>query len=161
MRRIEIKDWLAIDADLATVWEAIEKPALHAEWHPFLTAIDGEHSLGAERSCSVSIGGKPSRTRERCVVAEPEQRMIWRIEEDTSGFSRMVSDWTAGFSLTRSGEHALVTAESAFRPRNPFVLAMMPLVRRKFHQTQQAILDGLGAFSAGPVDGGDSQTRPT
>jgi uncharacterized protein YndB with AHSA1/START domain len=152
MRQVEIKDQLTVDAGPATVWAAIKDPSAHAAWHPFLTEITGAHEAGAERVCSVNLAGKASHTRERCITEQPHQRIIWRIDEDTSGFSRMVSDWTAGFSLTPANGGTLVTAESAFRPRNPFVRLMMPMIRRKFHQTQKAILEGLKRYT----DSGDA-----
>ena len=76
--------------------------------------------------------------------------MTWRIDDDSSDFSRMVSGWTAGFSLVPQNSGTLVTAESAFRPRNLLARLMMPLVRRKFHQTQKAILQGLSDASTEP-----------
>lgn len=147
MRQVEIKDQLRVDASSETVWAAIKDPSRHAAWHPFLTEIKGAHELGAERVCSVTIGGKASQTRERCIVEEPLRRLIWRIDEDTSGFSRMVSDWTAGFSVAPHKGGTLVHAESTFRPRNLLVRLIMPLIRRKFHQTQRAILQGLSDAS--------------
>jgi hypothetical protein len=57
----------------ADVWAAINDPNAHAAWHPFLTEIEGVHEAGAERVCSVNLGGKASHTRERCVVDRPEQ----------------------------------------------------------------------------------------
>jgi hypothetical protein len=68
---------------------------------------------------------------------------MWAVEQDSSGFSRMVTDWQTGFSLQAQGlEETRVRAHSTFRPR-PLVQVTMPLIRRKFHQTQRAILDGL------------------
>jgi uncharacterized protein YndB with AHSA1/START domain len=152
MPQVEIKDELVLSAEPKRVWAAIKDPAAHAAWHPFLTEIEGAHEAGAERVCSVKLGGKPSQTRERCIVDEPERRIVWRIDDDSSGFRRMVSEWTAGFALRPTDGGTLVTAESAFRPRNAFVRAIMPMVRRKFHQTQRAILTGLKEFTE--TDGG-------
>jgi len=157
MRQVEIKDKLAINAGLDTVWAAIKDPSAHAAWHPFLTEIKGKHEAGAERVCSVNLGGKASHTRERCISEQPQQRIVWRIDEDTSGFGRMVSDWTAGFSLAPHNGGTLVTAESAFRPRNPFVRLLLPMVRRKFHHTQKAILEGLKRYT----DTGDAASVRT
>ena len=68
---------------------------------------------------------------------------MWAVEHDSTGFSRMVTDWRTGFSLQPQGPGATrVRAESQFRPRLPARL-MAPAIRRKFHQTQRAILDGL------------------
>ena len=69
---------------------------------------------------------------------------MWAMEHDSSGFSRVVADWQTGFSLAPQGPGATrVRAVSQFRPKGPLVRVMMPTIRRKFHQTQRAILHGL------------------
>ena len=55
----------------------------------------------------------------------------------------MVTGWRSGFDLAEHDGTTIVTAHSTFRPNNLFVRTMVPLIRRKFHQTQQAILRGL------------------
>ena len=54
----------------------------------------------------------------------------------------------AGREPCRAGvaptEHQ-VTAHSAFEPRNILVRALSPVIKRKFHHTQRAILAGLKA----------------
>ena len=87
--------------------------------------------------------GKPGTSQERCSVYEEGRTITWAVEHDSTGFSRMVTDWRTGFSLRPQGPDAtLVRAQSQFRPRLQARL-MAPVIRRKFHQTQRAILDGL------------------
>jgi uncharacterized protein YndB with AHSA1/START domain len=144
MTEIRIEDELAVGASPEVVWNAIKDPAVHAGWHPFVTRIEGDHRLGATRSCHVDLGRKMGETTELCIADEEGQRIAWRIEDDTTGFLRLVSDWTAGFRLEpRDSGGTLVTAESAFRPKNVVARLLTPIVRRKFHQAQQAILAGL------------------
>lgn len=143
MKQVLIEDEILIGAKPATVWEAIKNTEAHAKWHPFLAKIEGSHELGGTRSCAVKIGGKVAHTSEQCVADDTMQRILWRINEDSSGFLRMAADWTAGFSLRGVDRSTVVTAQSAFRPRNMLVRLMMPFVRRKFHATQKAILEGL------------------
>lgn len=143
MTEVRIADDIRVDASIDVVWHAIEDPEAHARWHPFVTAIGGGHELREIRECSVLIGKKPGTTKERCVERDERARIIWAIEEDSTGFGRMVSGWRSGFSLIERGGTTIVTAESTFRPNNVLVRAMLPLIRRKFHQTQQAILHGL------------------
>jgi uncharacterized protein YndB with AHSA1/START domain len=143
MAEVKVDDEVRIDAPLEEVWQAIKEPAAHARWHPFVTHIGGEHRLGAARTCSVIVGKRTGRTTERCIEEEQARAIAWEIEEDSTGFSRMVSDWRAGFRLERHDGGALVTAHSAFEPRNVFVRLITPLIRRKFHQTQKVILDAL------------------
>jgi carbon monoxide dehydrogenase subunit G len=142
--RVHIEDEITVDAPVDEVWKEIKDPARHAEWHPFVTNIAGEHRLGEARKCAVAIGKRAAETKEVCTADEERKRLAWRIEEDSSGFLRMVSDWTAGFRLAPVDSAATrVVAESDFAPRNVLVRLMLPLVRRKFHQAQRAILDGL------------------
>jgi uncharacterized protein YndB with AHSA1/START domain len=158
MSEIRITDEIRIDAPIDAVWRAIEDPGAHARWHPFLTEITGGHDLDQVRTCAVLLGGKPGRTRERCVERDDQRRIIWAIEEDSSGFGRMASDWRAGFALAPSADTTMVTAESTFRPRNPIVRAMLPLIRRKFHQTQRTILGSLKDVVEPEVSGADLST---
>jgi hypothetical protein len=69
--------------------------------------------------------------------------VVWEIEEDSTGFARMLSPWRAGFTLTERDGATLVMAESTFHPRNLLVLTTPSLIRRRFHNTQQAILHAL------------------
>jgi hypothetical protein len=148
---VRIVDELVVRAPISDAWAAIKDPAAHVAWHPFLTGIDGEHVLGATRSCSVTVGGKQGTTCERCVAEEHERTISWAIEEDSTGFSRMVSDWRAGFSLEPACAGTRVAAESVFRPRGLLIRIMGPIVKRKFHVTQRAILAGLKSACEQPA----------
>lgn len=143
MSEVRIADELRLDAPIGVVWRAIADPAAHARWHPFVSAIAGGHELHESRSCSVRVGKKERTTTERCVEREEGVRIAWTIEEDSTGFGRMVTGWRSGFSLAEHDGATIVIAQSTFRPTNLLVRAMLPLVRRKFHQTQRAILRGL------------------
>jgi uncharacterized protein YndB with AHSA1/START domain len=143
MRKVRITDATRVEAPVDAVWHAIADPAVHSAWHPFVTEISGAHGLGKVRSCAVLIGKKTGRTRERCVEHAAEQRIVWEIEEDSSGFGRMVCDWRAGFTLSEQDGGTVVLAESTFDARRLAVRLMLPLIRRKFHSTQRGILEGL------------------
>ena len=47
-----IQDTIIVNAPIHKVWEAIQDPKTHAQWHPFVTHIGGEHAPGAMRQCS-------------------------------------------------------------------------------------------------------------
>jgi uncharacterized protein YndB with AHSA1/START domain len=143
MAEVHIEDELVVNAPRSEVWRAIKDPVAHADWHPFVTRIEGEHQLGAVRSCAVLAGKKVGKTSERCVEEEEGRRIIWSIEEDSTGFLRMASDWRAGFELESRNGTTLVLAQSRFRPKNLIARLALPVVRRKFHRAQQQILSGL------------------
>jgi uncharacterized protein YndB with AHSA1/START domain len=139
----DITDEVVVSAPVDRVWKAIADPSEHVAWHPFATRIDGEHALGEVRQCRALVGGKPGTTEERCSAYEQASKIMWTVEQDSSGFSRMVTDWRTGCSLQPQGPGATrVRAESVFRPKL-LTRLMTPVIRRKFHQTQRAILDGL------------------
>lgn len=140
---MRIADELRLDAPINVVWRAIADPAAHARWHPFVTAIAGSHELHEIRSCSAQVGKTKGSTKERCVEREEGERIAWAIEGDSTGFGRRVSGRRSGFSVAERDGATIVTAHSTFRPNNLVVRAMLPVIRRKFHQTQQAILRGL------------------
>lgn len=144
MGEVRIVDEIAVAAPAGTVWAGVKDPATHARWHPFVTRISGEHRVGATRACQVDLGRRTGETREQCIADEAERRMAWRIEEDSTGFLRLVSGWTAGFELEPRGSNSTrVKAESTFRPKNILVRPLLPIVRRKFHVTQRQILGAL------------------
>lgn len=139
-----ITDHVTVRAPASRVWRAIEDPAEHAEWHPFVTRIDGPHALGETRRCDVLVGRRTGATVERCVRYDDGREIVWRIDRDDTGFSSMVSDWTAGFLVEPLGPHETrVTAVSTFAPKRLVTRLMLPLIRRKFHDTQRRILDDL------------------
>jgi len=95
----------------------------------------------------VSIDGEPEHTEERCTAYEEGKEILGRIDADSTGFSSMVVDWTAGFTLeAKDATTTVVTAQSRFKPKGFVVCLMLPLVKWKFHQTQQTILGGLKQF---------------
>lgn len=143
----DIRDEIIVKASVEKVWEAIEDPTAHATWHPFLSHIVGEHVLGAVRKCDVLVGKNPGITEERCSTYDKGRTIMWTIEQDSSGFSRMASDWSSGFTVEPHGnEGTRVVARSLFTPRTLLARLMLPMIRSKFHRTQQSILGGLNHY---------------
>jgi uncharacterized protein YndB with AHSA1/START domain len=147
----EISDVLDIDAPVGLVWQALRDPISHAEWHPLVRRIVGDHALGEVRTCEVVLGGKDGQAVERCTTYDEGSAIAWTVQSDTSGFSRMVSDWSSGFRLEQlSDRRTRVTAWSAFRPRTFALRLMLPMVKLKFHRIQREVLGGLRAGVEGP-----------
>jgi hypothetical protein len=130
------------------VWKSIQDTALHAEWHPHVNHIGGDHELGAVRQCSVNVRGKAGHTEEVCSLYEENRKIMWEIKKDSTGFSEMVTDWSAGFTLQdNDGKTTLVIAKSEFRPKNLLVNLMTPMIAYKFHQVQKEILLSLKQYT--------------
>lgn len=155
MKPVIVRDQLIIGAPAGRVWEAVQDPARHAGWHPFIERIHGRHARGAVRVCDILIRGRSGRTEETCVLYDEQARIFWRIEKDTSGFSKMASDWTAGFTMTPHASGTVVSAESTFTPKGLFPRLANPLITRMFHRTQRLILARLKAY----VEADESESR--
>jgi len=102
-----------------------------------------EHLVLGSHGRALSTPSLPWRFESVTGVHAEERKISWAIEEDSTGFSRMVSDWRAGFSLQTVDGGTRVIAESAFQPTSMLVRLMSPLVKRKFHHAQTSILAGL------------------
>jgi hypothetical protein len=55
----------------------------------------------------------------------------------------MVSEWRSGFRVEGRDGATVVRAHSEFRPKNLLVRMVTPMVERRFHRAQRAILLGL------------------
>jgi uncharacterized protein YndB with AHSA1/START domain len=142
-----LTDTTTIAAPVDQVWAAIENPDRHAHWHPFVQQIDGDHHANSVRTCTVLIGTRRATTVERCTERLDGRKLGWRIESDTTGFSRMVSGWAAGFTIEPDGpDKTRVLAESVFTPAKLSAHVLRPILRRKFHQTQRTILASLKQY---------------
>ena len=71
---------------------------------------------------------------------EGKNEVARRIPPASDGWSRAGG---LGFSLAERDGATIATAHSTFHPNNLLVRAMLPMIRRRFHQTHQAILRGL------------------
>jgi Polyketide cyclase / dehydrase and lipid transport len=142
----EVVDTIEVTQGRDEVWASIRDPQVHAGWHPLLRSIQGDHALGATRTCIVDMGGKEARAVERCTTYVEGREIGWTVEEDSTGFTRMVSDWSSGFRLENGPEgRTRVTAWSRFTPRTLAARLMVPVIRMKFHGVQRKILGALEA----------------
>jgi hypothetical protein len=123
---VRIADGLRSTRRSASCWRAIADPAAHARWRPFVTTIAGGHELHRIGWCSVQVGKTKGSTKESCVEREEGARTAWAIEEDSTGFGRMVCGWRSGFSLAQRDGATIVTAHSTCRPNDLVVRAMLP-----------------------------------
>jgi hypothetical protein len=59
----------------------------------------GRERVGAVRTCDVDFGNKAGTTLERCIESVPNRTLAHLIEDDSFGFSRMLSDFWLSFTL--------------------------------------------------------------
>jgi len=113
-----------------------------------MTNIIGKHELGEVRKCDMEVNNQTGHAEERCSEYEERRKIMRLIEKDSSGFSNMVSDWKAGFTLEFLGPGTtVVTAVSTFRLKATPDRANEQQNQQMFHKTHQAILSGLKKYA--------------
>jgi hypothetical protein len=75
----DITDEVIVSAPAERVWRAIQDPVEHVKWHPFAARIDGEHSLGGVRECSVLVGKRPGTTAQSTFRPRPLVRVMMPV----------------------------------------------------------------------------------
>ena len=139
-------DEIIVAAPASVVWAILEDGSRLVEWMPLVMQTDAKREgQGAVRHCRVSFAGRSGEVTERCVESMPLQRIAWRMESETLGFSRHFADFGFGFSLEpRSAAHTVVRTETYYRPKGlvPAVLNRV-LMRRKYRTVRRMALAGL------------------
>jgi len=139
---------IVIAAPPEAVWEILEdsRANLPRMW-PMVKSceIDGKERVGAVRRCGVEFMGKNGHTVERCIESVPNRKLAHSIEEDSFGFSRVLSDFWFAFLLepVEAGS-THVRVESHFEPKGLKGRIMSALmIKRKFREVRETALANL------------------
>ena len=139
---------IVVAAPPEAVWEILEdsRPNLPRLW-PMVKSceIEGKERVGAVRKCAVDLMGKSGYTVERCIESVPNRRLAHSIEEDSFGFSRVLSDFWFAFILEPTdGGATRVRCESHFDPKGLKGRIMSALmIKRKFRDVRETALANL------------------
>jgi uncharacterized protein YndB with AHSA1/START domain len=136
-----------IAAPPETVWEILEdsRANLPRLW-PMVKSceIEGTERVGAVRMCGVEFMGKSGHTVERCIESVPGRRLAHSIEDDSFGFSRVLSDFWFAFILEPTDNQTRVRVESHFDPKGMKGRIMSALmIKRKFREVRETALANL------------------
>jgi uncharacterized protein YndB with AHSA1/START domain len=142
-------DEILIEASPHRIFAILEDAKRLPEWTSVISTSGTRETVGAVRECEVDLDGKRGRVVERCVESVPSRYIAWAMEQDTFGFSRLVSDFGFSFSLELSANgETRVRNETYYRSRGPFAAAMNALLmRRKFRGVRRRWLANLKSLS--------------
>lgn len=158
MSKAPVQDtWeILVDAPAADVWAVLDDSANLPRWCPFMVkdTTGGKESMGATRECTIENGGRSGRVKERCIDYQPERRIMWTMDEDTLGITRMLEGFAFGFSLERlEDQRTRVTFEQRWRARTLLAKLLVPLVmRRQMAKTNERLLGYLKQYVEGATD---------
>jgi uncharacterized protein YndB with AHSA1/START domain len=134
------------------IWDILEDSTRLPEWTTVLRTTGVREMPGSVRECEVNFEGKMGSVVERCVDSDPYRRIEWLMDDDTFGFSRMLSDFGFSFTLTATVDgETLVRTDTYYRPKTILAKAMNRLLmKRKFRAARRRFLKGLkGLAEAG------------
>ena len=114
--------------------------------------IDGIERVGVVRRCEVEFTGQSGHTVERCIESVPNRKLAHSIEQDSFGFSRMLSDFWFAFVLEPRGpEGTTVRVETHFEPKGLRGRIMSTLMaKRKFGELRETALGNLKRLAESP-----------
>lgn len=160
--RLQGRDEVVVNATPQRIWESLEDSTCLPEWMPMVKRTTGKREMvGAVRECDVQIDGRDGRVIERCVEHSPYHRIAWVLQEDTFGFSKMLSDFGFSFTLEPLGANTtLLRNETYYRPEGLLASLMSVLMmRRKFRRVRQAALANLKRRAEGPRSAGTIERK--
>ena len=130
-------DEILIETSPHRIFAILEDARRLPDWTSVISTSGTRETVGAVRECEVDLDGKRGNVVERCIESDPPRRIAWAMEEDTFGFSRLVSDFGFSFNLEPAGDgKTRVRNETYYRSRGPLAAAMNTLLmRRKFRGT--------------------------
>jgi Polyketide cyclase / dehydrase and lipid transport len=148
--KLQGQNEIVVYASPDRIWEILEDSESNLpRVLPMVTTCEiqsgGRERIGAVRTCDVDFGGKTGKTVERCIERVPHRRLAHRIEDDSFGFSRRLSDFWFSFTLEPvSAGTTLVRLETHYDPRGILGRLMSALMaKRQFGRVRESALENL------------------
>lgn len=143
--KLQGRSEIVIEAPPERVWAILEDSAANLPrlW-PMVKncAIEGKERVGVVRTCDVEFAGRDGQTIERCIESVPNRKLSHAIEEDSFGFTRMLSDFWFSFVLeAQDSDTTRVRVETHFDPKGLKGRLMSALmIKRKFREVRERAL---------------------
>jgi len=146
MSTLQARSQAVVNAPISSVWAIITDITLLPRINPGVIKATGTmNESNAVRTCEVENKGRKGIIIEKLVEFVPGKRMVWRVESDTMGMSKMLLDTQFSLLLeTVTDSSTKVTAETHYSPRTFLAGIMNGLVMKKmFARAQEKILQNL------------------
>jgi uncharacterized protein YndB with AHSA1/START domain len=151
--KTQVQCQTAIAAPVEEVWAIVQDSTLLPQWMPNVhhTVITTAQSkaVGEIRQCEVSLSGRSGQLVEQCVEFAPLQKISFKVQHDSFGFSRLISDLSYAMLLETSGPyHTQVRLEYYYQEKGLIgrvVNALM--IKPQWNPLCLAMLDGLKQFA--------------
>ncbi|HXD78408.1 MAG TPA: SRPBCC family protein [Puia sp.] len=150
MSTLQARSEALLNASVSRVWAIVTDITLLPRINPGVIKVSGAmNEPNAVRTCEVESKGRKGIITEKLVEFVPEKRMVWKVESDTMGMSKMLLDTRFSLLLeTVTDSSTKVTAETHYSPRTILARMMNGLMMKKmFAKAQEKILQNLRALA--------------
>lgn len=141
-----------IDQPVSVIWAIIENNTHLPGWVPSVRSVDPPDSIekaGSIRQCQVDMGGQKGYIVEKCIERNDENRLVYRVEDDSLGLGKMCKN--LGFSIGLQSVNAKSTKvklETFADPANLIARILIPLVlKRSFANFRLNMITSLEQYS--------------
>jgi hypothetical protein len=105
--------------------------------------------VGEVRQCAVSLAGRSGQLEEQCVEFLPLEKIAFKVQQDSFGFSRIISDLGYALFLEANGDtNSQVRLEYYYREKGLIGRALNKLmIKPQWNPLCLRMLDGLKQFA--------------
>lgn len=131
---------------MSRIWAIITDISLLPRINPGVIKATGTmNKLNGMRTCEVENRGRKGVITEKLIEFVPEKRVVWKVESDTMGMSKMLKDTRFFLLLEKVTDSSTrVTAETHYTPANLPARIMNSLMMKKmFAAAQEEILHNI------------------
>jgi uncharacterized protein YndB with AHSA1/START domain len=149
--KTQVQCEMAIAAPVEKVWEIVQDSTLLPGWMPNVdhTEITTEQSssVGEVRQCAVSMAGRSGQLIEQCVAFDPLEKISFKVQQDSFGFSRIITDLGYTMFLEPNDGNTRVRLEYYYREKGLIGRVLNKLViKPQWNPLCLKMLDGLKQF---------------
>ena len=146
MSTLQAKSEAVLNASVSRIWAIVTDITLLPRINPGVIKASGTmNEQNASRTCEVENKGRKGIITEKLVEFVPGKKMVWKVESDTMGMSKMLLDTRFSLVLEMVTDSSTkVTAETHYSPRTILARVMNGLMMKKmFAKAQEKILQNL------------------
>jgi uncharacterized protein YndB with AHSA1/START domain len=144
---------IMISVSVDNVWDIVQDSALLPSWMPNVDythiTSDQRQMVGEVRQCGVHLAGRSGQLVERCVEFAPQQRIAYRVQQDSFGFARMIAELGYELILESISTHkTLVRLEYHYQEKGVIGrVANALLIKPQWNPLCLEMLSGLKQFA--------------
>jgi len=150
MSTLQARNEAIVNSPVSSIWAIITDINQLQKINPGIINATGRmDKQGETRTCQFNNKGKVGTMTERLIELVPEQKIVWTIEEDSMGMSKMLKGTRFCLYLQKIGDNKTrVINESYYQPANIMAKLMNTFaMKKRMGQIQEQILANIKSMA--------------